>query len=247
MGRCAVALALGSGTAGSGGGAIMTGRYRVYLPLNSADGGGFRKDRNPRFDDCWSRFVALCASLDRDGLSYEVAFNFAPTAEQCSNAVPGPHALITAEGTPRPRVQRRARVCVIPPALSAEQVQKRLIAAKQALVPIQPPYWIAGQREWRQVRKRQRAIGRIIARIKAQGRDTVNDSDVRRVEAVTGHDWSWAALTIEGLIRIAQREQKAFRPYQPPQPAARLARLVDFAEYAYWRELARLQQERRAA
>src|SRR5690348_7468002 len=113
----------------------MTGRYRVYLPLNSAEGSGFRRDRNPRFDHCWSRFVELCASLDRDGLSYDVQFNFTPSAQQCSDAVPGPYALVIAQGTPKPRLRRRARVSTIPPALNAEQVQKRLIAAKQTVVP----------------------------------------------------------------------------------------------------------------
>lgn len=220
------------------------GRYRVYLPLNSAEGCGFRKDRNPLFDDCWHRFVTLCSSLDRDGLSYDVEFNFAPSAEQCSDAVPGPHAVITAQGTPKPRVQRRVRVCIIPPALSAEQVQKRLLAAKQAIVPMTSPCWNHSQQEWLKVRKRQRVIGRVIARMKAQGRNALNDSDIHRIKAAIG---GWIALTPEGLIEAAKREHKPFRPYQPPQPAARLARLADFAEYTHWREMARLLAERRAA
>ncbi len=222
----------------------MTGRYRAYLPLNSAEGSGFRRDRNPRFDDCWSRFVELCASLYRDGLSYDVQFNFTPSTEQCSDVVPGPYAVVIAQGTPKPRLQRRARVNTIPPALNAEQVQKRLIAAKQTVVPSHGPCWNYGQQEWLKVRKRQRVIGRVIARLKAQGRTTLNDSDICCVKAAIG---GWIALTPEGLLETARREYKRFRPYQPEQPAARLARLADFAEYAHWREMARLLAERRAA
>src|SRR5712692_10479176 len=107
----------------------MTGRYRVYLSLNSAEGCGFRRDRNPQFDDCWHRFVGLCASLERDGLAYDVTFSFAASAEECPDVVPGPFALVIAQGNPKPRVQRRARVAIMPPALSMEQVQKRLLAA----------------------------------------------------------------------------------------------------------------------
>jgi hypothetical protein len=220
----------------------MTGRYRVYLPLSSA--GGFRRDRNPRFDDCWSRFVGLCASLNRDGLSYDVQFNFTPSAEQCSDVVPGPYALVIAQGTPKPRLQRRARVSTIPSALNAEQVQKRLIAAKQTVVPSPGPCWNHGQQEWLKVRKRQRVIGRVIARMKAQSRNTLDDGDISRVRAAIG---GWMVLTPEGLLEAARREYKPFRPYQPEQPAARLARLADLAEYAYWREMARLLAERRAA
>src|SRR5205823_5132869 len=99
----------------------MTGRYRVYLPLNSTLGRGFRKDRAQHFDACWHRFVGLCSSFDRDGLSYDVQFNFTPAAEQSSDTVPGPYALITAQGTPKPRVRRRTRVSIMPPAPTAEQ------------------------------------------------------------------------------------------------------------------------------
>jgi len=222
----------------------MTGRYRVYLPLDSTLGRGFRKDRALQFDNCWHRFVGLCISLDRDGLNYDVQFNLAPSPEQCSDAVPGPFALVIAQGTPKPRVQRRTRAAIIPPALSVEQVQKRLIAAKQTAVPMASPGWNHGQQEWPQVRKRQRVIGRVIARMKAQGRSTLNDSDMRRIKTAIG---GWIALTPDGLLEAARRQHKAFRPYVPPQPAARLARLADFAEYVHWREMARLLDERRAA
>jgi hypothetical protein len=126
-------------------------------------------------------------------------------------------------------------------------VQKRLMAAKQAVVPSPGPCWNHSQREYPQIRKRQHAIGRIIARMKAQGRSTLDDSDFRQLQTATGHDRRWTACTVEALMQQAKREHKAFRPYQPPQPAARLARLAEFAEYAYWLELARLLAERRAA
>jgi hypothetical protein len=160
VGWFAVALADGAGATRNSGGAAMTGRYKVYLPLDSA---------HRAFDACWHRFVAVCSSLDRDGLSYDVTFNFAPTAEQCSNAVPGPYALITGQGTPKPRVQRRTRASIMPPVPSAEQIQKRLIAAKRAIIPAASngASWNGGYQGWRQLRNRQQAIGRIIARIKA--------------------------------------------------------------------------------
>jgi hypothetical protein len=188
--------------------------------------------------------VELCASLSQDGLNYDVQFNFTPAAEECSDAVPGPYAVVIAQGTPKLQVQRRARISTIPPALNVEQVQKRLIAAKQTVVPSPEPRWNHGQQEWLQSRKRQRVIGRVIARLKSQGRNTLDDSDIRHVQTAIG---GWIALTPEGLLETARREYKPFRPYQPPQPAARLARLADFAEYAHWREMARLLAERRAA
>jgi hypothetical protein len=206
----------------------MTGRYKVLLHLDSA------KSRNGDFRACWHRLINLCQSLDRDGLGYEVQFSLSEF----------PHAIVSASGTAKPQKIRRARATIMPPALSMEQVQKRLIAAKQVLEPSPGPCWNYSQRDWRQLRKRQRVIGRIIARMKAQGRTALNDSDIRRVNAAIG---GWIALTPEGLLEAAQREYKPFRPYQPPQPAARLARLADFAEYAYWREMARLLAERRAA
>jgi hypothetical protein len=188
--------------------------------------------------------VELCGSLNRDGLSYDVQFNFTPSAEQCSDVVPEPYALVIAQGTPKPRVQRRARATAIPPALSMEQVQKRLIAAKQTVVPSARPGWNHGQQEWLKIRKRQRVLGRIIARMKAQGRNTLDDSAICHVQTAIG---GWIALTPEGLLESARREYKPFRPYQPEQPAVRLARLADFAEYTHWREMARLLAERRAA
>jgi hypothetical protein len=106
------------------------------------------------------------------------------------------------------------------------------------------PTWNHGQQEWLQIRQRQRVLGRVIARMKAQGRSTLNDADIRRIKAAIG---GWIALTPEGLLQAAKREHKAFRPCVPPQPAVRLARLADFAEYAHWREMARLLDERRAA
>jgi hypothetical protein len=206
----------------------MTGRYKVLLHLDSA------KSRNGDFRACWHRLINLCQSLDRDGLNYDVRFSLSEL----------PHAMVSASGTAKPQKISRARANIMPPALSMEQVQKRLLASKQALETSPGPCWNHSQQEWPQLRKRQRVIGKVIARMKAQGRTALNDSDIRRVKAAIG---GWIALTPEGLLEAAQREHKPFRPYQPPQPAARLARLADFAEYAYWCEMARLLAERRAA
>jgi len=206
----------------------MTGRYKVLLHLDSA------KSRNGDFRACWHRLINLCQSLDRDGLSYEVQFSLGEF----------PHAIVSASGTAKPQKIRRARAAIIPLALSMEQVQKRMIAARQALVPSPGPCWNHSQQEWRKGPKRQRVIGRVIARMKAQSRTTLNDSDIRHVRAAIG---GWIALTPEGLLEAARSQHKAFRPYVPPQPAARLMRLADFAEYSHWREMARLLAERRAA
>ena len=61
----------------------MTGRYLIYTPWASW------QDQK-RFDANWHKFLAVCRSLDRDGLTYDVQFNL--TSEN-------PHVLITACGT----------------------------------------------------------------------------------------------------------------------------------------------------
>src|SRR5712692_2083658 len=118
----------------------MTGRYKVLLQLDCA------KSRNGDFRACWHRLINLCQSLDRDGLSYEVQFSLGEF----------PHAIVSASGTAKPQKIRRARAAIIPLALSMEQVQKRMIAARQALVPSPGPCWNHSQQEWLKVRKRQR-------------------------------------------------------------------------------------------
>ncbi len=209
----------------------MTGRYKVLLHLDSAS------SHNGDFRAGWHRLIDLCQSLDRDGLSYDLQFNL----------VDSPHAVVNASGTAKPQKMRRARVSTMPPALSAEQIQKRLTAAKQAVIPMASNgHGGTGRQEWWQLRNRRRAIGRIIARVKAQGRTTLSDGDIRLAKAALGNYARWIALTPEGLLETAKREYKPFRPYQPSQPAARLRRLADFAEYAYWLELARLRAGRAA-
>jgi hypothetical protein len=209
----------------------MTGRYKVLLHLDSAN------CHNDDFRAGWHRLITLCQSLDRDGLHYDVQFTLSDS----------PHAVVSASGTAKPQKMRRARIATMPPALSTEQIQKRLTAAKQAIIPMATNgHCWPGRQGWRQLRSRQRAIGRIIARAKAQGRSALNDGDIRRAKAVLGNCARWITLTPEGLLETAKREYKPFRPYQPPQPAARLTRLADFAEYAYWLELALLRAGRAA-
>lgn len=209
----------------------MTGRYRVLLHLESAN------THNGDFRAGWHRLINLCQSLERDRLHYDVQFDLADS----------PHAVVSASGTAKPQKMRRARVSTIPPALSTEQIQKRLTAARQTIIPAasNADCW-TGRQQWRQLRIRQRAIGRIIARVKAQGRSTLDDGDIRLAKAALGNYARWITLTPDGLLETAKREYKPFRPYQPPQPAARLTRLADFAEYAYWLELALLRAGRAA-
>jgi hypothetical protein len=209
----------------------MTGRYKVLLHLDSA------QSLNGDFRAGWHRLITLCQSLDRDGLHYDVQFNLADS----------PNAVVSASGTAKPQKVRQPRISTVPPILSTEQIQKRLTAAKLAIIPAASNgYGCVGRQDWRQVRNRQRVIGRIIARLKAQGRTTLDDADIRLAKAALGDYARWVALTPEGLLQTAKREYKPFRPYQPPQPAARLMRLADFAEYAYWLELARLRAGRAA-
>lgn len=209
----------------------MTGRYKVLLHLDSL------QSCNGDFRACWHRLISLCQSLEHDGLHFDVQFNFADS----------PHAMVSASGTASAQKARRARSSTIPPALSAEQIQKHLVAAKQAIIRAASNghCWIGAQ-EWRQLRNRQRAIGRIIARVKAQGRNTLDDGEIRIAKEALGDYTRWIPLTPESLLETAKRQYKPFRPYQPPQPAARLLRLADFAEYAYWLELARLRAGRAA-
>ena len=65
----------------------MTGRYVVYTPLQSI------LDEK-RFDGAWRRFAAVCRSLHRDGLSYDVQLNLKASR---------PHVVVTASGTAKPR------------------------------------------------------------------------------------------------------------------------------------------------
>src|SRR6266446_2760205 len=84
----------GRGLSGSEVGAIkrscgsgsVTGRYLIYTPRASCQD-------EKRFDANWHKFVAVCRSLDRDGLTYDVQFNL--TGDN-------PHVVITACGTAKP-------------------------------------------------------------------------------------------------------------------------------------------------
>jgi hypothetical protein len=87
----------------------MTGRYLIFTPLES-----WLDAR--QFDTAWHKFVALCRSLDGDGLGYDVRFNLA-----CNS----PHVLITASGTAKPRRHSVARLIILPPPVSVQRCRER--------------------------------------------------------------------------------------------------------------------------
>jgi hypothetical protein len=92
----------------------MTGRCLIYTPVESA-----RDER--RFDKAWRRFAAICRSLDRDGLTYDVQLNLVGD---------NPHVLITASGTAKARKHQAARVSVLPPAVPVQRRRERAIEAE---------------------------------------------------------------------------------------------------------------------
>ncbi len=89
----------------------MTGRYLIYTPRESwLD--------TKRFDGNWHKFVTVCRSLDRDGLTYDVQFNL--TSEN-------PHVLITACGTAKPRKHSITRAFTLPPQIPAQRCHERVL------------------------------------------------------------------------------------------------------------------------
>jgi hypothetical protein len=84
----------------------MTGRYVIYTPRES-----WLDAR--QFDKSWRAFVAVCRSLDENGLDYAVQFNVASDR---------PHVLVTASGTPRRRKpQTASRRVMLPPPIPAQR------------------------------------------------------------------------------------------------------------------------------
>ena len=90
----------------------MKGRYLIPTPVEST-----RDER--RFDSAWGRFADLCRSLHRDGLDYQVQFNFAG---------PYPHVLVTASGTAKPRKATSHRL-TLPPPVPAQRCKERALEA----------------------------------------------------------------------------------------------------------------------
>jgi hypothetical protein len=109
----------------------MTGRYLIYTPRESWQD-------TKRFDANWHKFVGVCRSLDRDGLTYEVQFNL--TAEN-------PHMLITASGTARPRRHSATRAFTLPPPVPAQRCRDRAVEVEWFLPENRDrrnsntPYW----------------------------------------------------------------------------------------------------------
>ena len=87
----------------------MTGRYLIYTPRES-----WLDAR--QFDTAWHKFVALCRSLDGDGLGYDVRFNLAGSK---------PHVLVTASGTAKPRKRPTARLITLPPPIPPQRCRER--------------------------------------------------------------------------------------------------------------------------
>jgi len=92
----------------------MTGRYVIYTPRES-----WLDSR--RFDTAWHKFVALCRSLDRDGLGYEIQFNLG-----CNR----PHVLVEASGTAKPRRQSSTRIITLPPPIPAQRCRESAVEAE---------------------------------------------------------------------------------------------------------------------
>jgi hypothetical protein len=109
----------------------MTGRYLIHTPRAS-----WQDEK--RFDANWHKFVRVCRSLDRDGLTYEVQFNL--TSEN-------PHVLITACGTARPRRHSPTRGFTLPPPIPVQRCRDRAVEAEWFLPENRDrrnnntPYW----------------------------------------------------------------------------------------------------------
>jgi len=71
-----------------------------------------------RFETNWHKFVALCQSLNRDGLTYDVQWNLAGDT---------PHVLVTASGTANPRKQAATRHVILPPPVPAQRSRERAL------------------------------------------------------------------------------------------------------------------------
>ena len=89
----------------------MMGRYLIYTPQAS-----WQDEK--RFDANWHKFVAICRSLERDGLTYEVQFNL--TSEN-------PHMLITASGTAKQHRDSVPRHVVLPPPIPLQRCRERAV------------------------------------------------------------------------------------------------------------------------
>jgi hypothetical protein len=94
----------------------MTGRYMIYTPLESRARDWRKPDR--RFETNWHKFVALCQSLNRDGLAYDVQLNLAGE---------NPHVVITASGTAKLRKQAATRHAILPPPVPEQRSRERAL------------------------------------------------------------------------------------------------------------------------
>jgi hypothetical protein len=114
----------------------MTGRYLIFTPLDSKP--KMFRGEDPKFRRNWSKFIALCESLHRDGLTYTVEFNLGHI---------GPHVIVKASGRVKPRRQPSMRG-VTPPPVPAQRCHNRALEAAWFLPEnrehrnSKTPYWI---------------------------------------------------------------------------------------------------------
>jgi hypothetical protein len=92
----------------------MTGRYLIYTPVDSVP-------NEKCFDSAWRRFAAVCRSLDRDGLDYEVQLKLADVR---------PHMLIMASGMPKPRRRPTRKHVLQSPPVPAQRCRDRALEAE---------------------------------------------------------------------------------------------------------------------
>lgn len=91
----------------------MKGRYLIYTPVESLPD-------EKRFDNAWRRFSAICRSLHRDGLSYQVELCLADAR---------PHVLVTASGSANPRRPPAARRSLLSQPVPAQRCRERAMEA----------------------------------------------------------------------------------------------------------------------
>jgi hypothetical protein len=89
----------------------MTGRYLIHTPVAS-----WQDEK--QFETNWHKFVAVCRSLDRDGLTYHVQFNL--NGDDL-------HMLITASGAARPHRESAPRHVVLPPPIPVRRCRERAV------------------------------------------------------------------------------------------------------------------------
>ena len=242
----------------------MTGRYMLKMDVES---------RGWQLDNRWSRLLAVCRSLDRDGLEYRAEVN--------------PDALtvtIVAWGKAKVRRARALKLAAQPKPLTWEQCCKRAVAAehdRQTILrhlrermksQIEVSWWRANWRrcseyDWTPERRATRAkVGALVAQIVSARRarsmsgwyspsnaeyailDEVMGFRVTRSSELGTHD-----REKDYMIWFVNRYASGHVRHSKvePEPAKRAPQPTIFEEYAlakadleFWRELERLSGQR---